>query len=763
MIRRSFIVLLIILKFGFSQNQKKLDSLFTELKKWESKSGTEADTNVYNCYYNLGLEYHYSNIDSANYFFNQSISKAKQIRDPIRELYSVTQIGWSFFLIGEYQKALEIFNNVVRNLQQIDGKVPKKERLYAGVIANIATIHWNLGDLVKALEMFNFTKQQYEKIGNMYDQCAVDYNIATLYIELAKYDKALEFLFKSLKISQKINYKEVEASCLENIGIVFYEQEQYNKSLKYFFNALKTNEQINNLAGISNNYCNIGNCYDQLNQKKLSLNYYFKALKINEKLQDKKKLGKTLTNIGILYKTIGDSMISYGNHTDAIKNHSKALEYLNKSYYLNSEIGQIRSKAICLSTMASIYLIQKKYKLAETLLIQAKNISESIYNHYHLVENYLILYTLYAQTGRYKEALEAYKKHVMHKDSVNSEENKKALATKEMQYLFEKKQAEEQAKHEQELLRREAKEKQQQLYLYLTGSVSLAILIILGIVFKSLQTTKRQKKIIEQARDEIAAQKKIVEEKNKDILDSITYAKRIQQAILPHPNKWEQLLPDSFILYLPKDIVAGDFYWLEETDQYIFVAACDCTGHGVPGAMVSVVCSNALTRAVLEEKLTETNQILNRVREIVIEKLSGSDENIRDGMDVCLVRINKQNRKQIQYSGANRPLYIAENNILIEIKPDKQPIGKYEEAKPFSSQQIELNENALLYLTTDGYADQFGGEKGKKIGTKQFKELLSSLVNKAIEEQYTALETFYLQWRGEGYQTDDVTLLGVKI
>jgi serine phosphatase RsbU (regulator of sigma subunit) len=262
----------------------------------------------------------------------------------------------------------------------------------------------------------------------------------------------------------------------------------------------------------------------------------------------------------------------------------------------------------------------------------------------------------------------------------------------------------------------------------------------------------------------VERQKQLVEEKNKEITDSILYARRIQDAILPDEDLWKKLLPDSFVIYLPKDIVAGDFYWLVETDNYIFVASADCTGHGVPGAMVSVTCSNALNKSVLEEKLINTNEILNRTREIVIKQLQSQQQGqLQDGMDICLVRINKKNRLQIQYSGANRPLVVVKEGNLEEYKPDKQPIGYYEHAKPFSAQEIELAKDACLYLFSDGYADQFGGDKNKKLGNKKWKEMLAEISGKDMKEQEEFLKNYFDKWKASYHQTDDVTVIGIKI
>lgn len=292
-------------------------------------------------------------------------------------------------------------------------------------------------------------------------------------------------------------------------------------------------------------------------------------------------------------------------------------------------------------------------------------------------------------------------------------------------------------------------------------------------IFLEKQVAEATRKITEekeklfQANKIITEQKKIVDEKNKNILDSIQYAKRIQNAILPSDIKWKTILSNSFIIYLPKDIVAGDFYWLEVTDDYIFMAIADCTGHGVPGAMVSVVCSHALTRCVMEMNLTETHRILDKTRELVIEQFSKNQDNVNDGMDISLVRFDKNNHRNIQFSGANIPLYIIllnRDNIEIQIvQADKQPIGKFEKSFPFTSQNIKISSESMLYLCTDGFSDQFGGQKGKKLGTKKLKEILTSIQHLPLNEQKQELLSIYYEWKSSEEQTDDITIAGIKI
>jgi serine phosphatase RsbU (regulator of sigma subunit) len=279
---------------------------------------------------------------------------------------------------------------------------------------------------------------------------------------------------------------------------------------------------------------------------------------------------------------------------------------------------------------------------------------------------------------------------------------------------------------------------------------------------------KRDHEIIAKQKIEVETQKHIVEEKNKEITDSINYAKRIQEAILPGDSEFKLSLPQSFILYKPKDIVAGDFYWLEKVNDLIIFAVADCTGHGVPGAMVSVVCHNALNRAVNEFKLTDPGKILDKTRQLVVETFENdSAQNktvgtIRDGMDISLCVLNESTNELI-FSGANNSLFLIREKELIETLADKQPIGKYADEKPFTSNKINLQKGDILYLYTDGYADQFGGSNGKKFKYKQLKELLIKNANLPLAQQASILDQAFESWKGNLEQVDDVCMMGVLI
>lgn len=253
-----------------------------------------------------------------------------------------------------------------------------------------------------------------------------------------------------------------------------------------------------------------------------------------------------------------------------------------------------------------------------------------------------------------------------------------------------------------------------------------------------------------------------VNKQKSEITDSIHYAKRIQAAILPPDRLLQENLKQSFIMYEPKDIVAGDFYWTEKISNSVLFAIADCTGHGVPGAMVSVVCHNALNRAVKEFKLIQPAEILSKVREIVIETFEKSDEVVMDGMDIALCVLNSDTLK-LEYAGANIPLYIISEGKFIEIKADNQPVGKHIETRKFSNHFIDLKKGDSIFILTDGFADQFGGEKGKKFKYKPLKELLFEISSLSPEEQKRKLESALKNWKGDLDQVDDVSIIGIKI
>ena len=305
------------------------------------------------------------------------------------------------------------------------------------------------------------------------------------------------------------------------------------------------------------------------------------------------------------------------------------------------------------------------------------------------------------------------------------------------------------------------------------GGMLTATTAIFAALLIRMRFNLTKKEII--SRLKLAESKHVIEEKNKEILDSINYAKRIQLALIPPEAVFkEELLPNSFIIYKPKDIVSGDFYWGAqlsttkegyENENLVVFCVADCTGHGVPGAFMSLIGIKILNQSIQQKEVNSPAAALNYLNEQVfntVNKHSKKDELVRDGMDANLCSINFKTLK-LTYAGANNPLYIIRNKELIEIKADKQPIGAYEDQKPFTDHEIQLEKGDMVYAFSDGYPDQFGGSDGKKMKTKRFKEQLILHSDESVAIQQQQLDLFFEDWKGDLEQLDDVCIIGVRI
>lgn len=283
----------------------------------------------------------------------------------------------------------------------------------------------------------------------------------------------------------------------------------------------------------------------------------------------------------------------------------------------------------------------------------------------------------------------------------------------------------------------------------------LPLTLIIFVVWTFIRTRGEAEKQIDNQRTALS-------EKNKEITDSITYAQRIQNAILPAHRLIAHYLPQSFVVYLPKAIVSGDFYWVEKKGDTVFFAVVDCTGHGVPGAMMSVIGQNALNRVVNEFDVIQPAAILDRLNDLVEETFSRGGSEVRDGMDIALCAWNTKTNL-LEYAGANNALYLLRNGEITEHKADKQPIGRFEKRFPFTNQQLQLLAGDRVYLFSDGIADQFGGPEGKKFKYRRLKELLVSISGASMQQQKNEVLAAFYSWKGSLEQIDDVCIFGVQV
>lgn len=652
----------------------------------------------------------------------------------------------------------------------------KKEKKYMAIALNTqGASYYFKGEFEKSIEYWERTLEIFKEINEKKGVSNSLNNIAGVYLNEGNNAKAIEYYMQALRIKEEIGDELGIAKTLNNIGGVYLDQEEYEKAIEYFTKSLKIKEKIGYDKGTAGALSNIGNAYSYLGDYKKAMEFHSLSLKIREEMKDEKGISLSMNNIGKIFSNQGQ--------------YDSAMYYFNKSLAYRETTDDKKGIAIILSNIGMVYAEKDQYKKARDYSLKSLAIAQELGSVIVIRDNAELLWKVDKKLDKYNESLQMYELYIQMRDSIESEENKSEIIRQEYKYEYEKqatadsiKSAEEKKIQQAEIARKnteiKAKEKEKQM---LYGGLGLIALFSL-FIFNRFRVTRKQNKIIEQQKKEVEKQKNfadeqrdkareqqyLVEEKNKEILDSITYAKRIQSAILPSDKLIKTYLENSFVLYKPKDIVAGDFYWLVPLDKQngVLFAAADCTGHGVPGAMVSVVCNNGLNRSVREYGVTDPAKILNKTRDIVMEEFSKSEEDVKDGMDLALCKLSKSGESTVlDYAGANNPLWIIRKGTeeVEEIKGDRQPVGKYIENKPFKSHSVVLNPEDTIYIFSDGYIDQFGGEKGKKFKSANFKRLLLSIQDQPMEKQQVLIDEAFEEWRGTIEQIDDVCVIGVRL
>ena len=647
-------------------------------------------------------------------------------------------IGDIYRVQGNYEKAMDYNQKSLEIREEIGDK-----NGIANSYNNIGLIYNDQGNNEKALEYHEKSLKISEEIGDKKGMGKSYNNIGIIYNDQGNYEKALEYYGKSLKIYEEIGNKNGIGISYNNIGLIYLDQVNYEKALEYYGKSLKVKEEIGDKKGMGLSYNNIGLIYlDQGNYEK-ALEYYEKSLKISEEIGHKKSVGSSYNNIGIIYKDQG--------------NYEKALEYSEKSLKISEEIGHKKSVGSSYGNIGLIYKEQGNYEKALEYLLKAKLIYQEINTIKDLDETTKALMEVYEKLGKPQKALENHKLYVTIKDSLakmDGIEKEKQRQFHE-QYLLEK-QADS-IKHADEIILHQAEaktEKQRRNGLII---ISVLILVSLGLVFTQLKKVRKGKELVE-------SQKQVVEEKQQEITDSINYAKRLQQGILVPFDLVQSWLSESFILFKPKDIVSGDFYWIEKVGNKVYFAVADCTGHGIPGALVSIICSNALTKSLYEDFTYEPSRILDNTRAIVEERFVRSHDVIKDGMDISLCCLNVE-EKSITWAGAMNPLWVLrkDSKDVEELKPDRQSIGMVEKPKRYKQHEVKLAKGDSVYLFSDGYQDQFGGEKGRKYMKGRFKKFILSVQDQDMQNQLASFEKEFNSWKGDREQIDDVCVMGVRI
>ena len=699
---------------------------------------------------NLGSTYYEQNkYDIAIGYFKEALDIAKEIDDKREMIRSLGNTGTVYFKLYQFDEALEYYNRTLALSNEITDK-----RFSGMTLRNIGNLHFYRKKYDEAFECFQNSLDLAEEIK---DEIQIIYalnELSKIYKQRTDYQNAIELQKKIIKRCNDQKRKVPDAELSSLISTAYTELGVIQKllggsgkrsAILYFKKSIAIRKEINWEEGIGWNLKDIGTTFLDLEEYDSALTYLNKVIPIFKASEDRREIGFTLLMI---------SKVHYFNNDT-----EEALKYIAESKEIFDSLNVENGINEANEFLAVLFIKTEKYKEALTLLKTVEKYYREIDDLLKLKNVYKDLYIVHRRLDNIPRALEYFEQYQLFKDSVNVDELNKQYIQWEFDkqhqldsVSFVKEKENVQLRHEAKMKAKENEEARKRQVLYY-GIGFLIFLLIAG--FFAFRQKKKDNRIIR-------LQKELVEEKNQEILDSITYAKRIQSAILPTRKVVEEQLPDSFVLYKPKDIVAGDFYWIEALDDHVLFAAADCTGHGVPGAMVSVVCNNGLNRSVREYGLTDPGKILDRTRDIVIQEFEKSEEDVKDGMDIALCSLQGTT---LAYAGAHNPLWIVRNGAteMEEIKADKQPIGKYDDPLPYTTHHIELQTGDTFYIFSDGYADQFGGEKGKKLKSSNFKKLLISLQQEPIQRQGPLLDEAFEKWRGSLEQLDDVCVIGVRV
>ena len=728
--KHSFIILLFLVFANFSvlkAQNTELDSLQNLLD-----NHSEDDTVKINLFLEIAYA-HETHLEKVLINAKKGLELAEELDFESGKAKAWRIMGDYYSSISDYSQSFQCYEKGLKVAEKIGSKTG-----ITACLNGIGIIYDTEGNYTQALIFYQKGLKLNEEIGSKEDIEIFLINIGVIHDAQGNHEKALEYYKKALKISENIEDKEGRVICLLNIGDVYITQKEYDKSLDYTKQGLALAEEIGYHEGV--NYCleSLGEIYQKKGDYEQAFQHYNKALNAYQEIDDKYSICTAYLGIARLHFEQQD--------------YAKSLDYANKTLQITNEIQ---------------VLIEKR-------------------------DTHELLSQIYATTNEYQKAYKNYLEYKMLNDSVFNKKNIQETTGLEYQYKHEKEKqviALEQAKKDA-IQEAESKQQSKVRNLLITGIV-LTILCVLMAVYglflkrKANTILAEQKQEIENTNEEpnqineelnqineelnttvdtVNEQKSAIEKNHQKTQASINYASRIQQALLPSQKMFSKFFPEHFILYKPKDIVSGDFYYFKKINQFLAIAVGDCTGHGVPGAFVSLLGIAFLNEIIAKKEIKTSAQVLEELRKQVKTSLKQTSEDTqsKDGIDISFCIINTET-KILQFSGAYSPLYLIRDKELLEIKGTKNPIGIHLKEKAFENHEIQLQKEDRFYLFSDGYQDQFGGDQGMKFMTKKFKQLLLEVSTTSFEKQKEILESKFQTWKKGRKQVDDITVLGFKV
>jgi len=672
----------------------------------------------------------------------QEIIKGKEPKQQVILLDSIADK----LVNNDYLLSLKIINYAL-NIAEENNLTNSKVNLYFSIIA----IHRSKGMFDKALAYIDSAKRFSfdNKLSGQYPHI---YNVEGLiHTRMGNYEKAAKAYYKAIEYAEKDKDSIILHRTFDRLGTMHFYRTDYKNAIKNYAKALT----YLNANKISPNYVltldNIALCYSNLNNLDSALLFQ----------------RQVISHGYLLDSTFqAECYINIGSTLNKMHKWDEAQKFLIEGNQLHTQLNNEYGILISNLEIGKLYIQTKEIDKALSFLEKAYTTAEKLKIPSQIKESANSLADVYSIKGDYKKAALYYKAVTEIMQQIHTEENTKAINELSTKYESEKKEQKIQLLTKDKQIKEEEIEKERYVKMFIAVVASL-FLIISIILFFRFKEKKKDNKLLQLQKNKIEEQKEQLQEKNQEITDSINYAKRIQGAVLPSTNYFQTILPDSFVYFKPKDIVSGDFYWLKEMDNYIYLALADCTGHGVPGAMMSMLGASSFNEIIQNSVKKSPSEILKELHVRILKTLNENmhEQNSVDGMDVALVRIDKKN-KEVIYSGAGRPLYLVKGDEFIEYKSNKFSIGGAYSIQDVicEEQKISYKEKAIqIYLYSDGVTDQFGGEKGKKFMSKQLKSFVVSVSGHDMKNQKKQFEQLLEKWKREYDQIDDMTLISFKL
>ncbi|MCQ2959232.1 MAG: tetratricopeptide repeat protein [Bacteroidales bacterium] len=755
---------------------------------------------------NMGIVYRdLSRYDSAIIYHNQALKMQQTMgnRDAVASCYK--NIGNVYMQMAKYEDALNFYNLSMDEYSLIDD-----QKSIAVLCNNIASVYVGLNKYSDALSFLTKAVNIQDKIGDRAGEAFTLNGIGNFYFRLKVYDMAQEYYTQALHLRLKLKDNNDIAASQFNIATVHRDLGNYREALKYYNQALELREATNNREAQALIYNAIGGTYK--NQKSFSkaIETYQKALDINLAIGSQKSVASSYERLGMVYR---DTCLIYRsdevNERTALENkatlfYKKACEVykeigdsLNAARVLNyhgnmfHDLGKIQSAKIYYEQARKLYgnnklgvayVAYNEGKLmheisnadAEKYYLEALALAEQCEEKNLICDVAYSMFEMKKQARQSEQALAYYEKYVLLKEEIDSDRTKNRIA--EMEFESDIKVLE-QINENQQLKIRENEMKQSQFRILMILLV-IVLLVILAFLFfmyrqyvqkKNAYSMLSQKQSeLESAYDAVKVANESLEKKKNQIIDSMTYAKRIQKAVLPSEEELKTVFPQNFVYYLSKEIVSGDFYWFSEVNDFVFFAVADCTGHGVPGACMSMVGNTLLNQIVNEMNVTDPAEILNILDKEVIRNLhqNEGDDSQEDGMAISLIRYDKK-QSEIMFSGAGQKILVVADGKAQAVSTSMFSIGgmhalKQDKKVVFEDTVIPVKEGTMMYLYTDGYMDQFGGEKNERFSSSRFEEMILEMQALDMPEQYINVSRRFDAWKGSEKQVDDILIVGLK-